>query len=176
VSARLKCHYTIVTLGKARDRRLICSRTISSSGNEVQRMIYSGGWTEEPISLIYIYTKTPESSCRGLIGILLLRMGGHTNHKREYGRWCYRLQRLITRLGVCDMWSSKSEKRIKYTHNTKEIYSGGWTENQPVLIYMYDRTQNYLVRVWSEYYYSEWAAILTIRGNMGTWLQSEPSI
>ena len=43
------------------------------------------GLDREPTGLIYMYAKTPESSYQGLIGILILRMGGHTNHKREYG-------------------------------------------------------------------------------------------
>src|SRR5882757_8231994 len=42
VLARLKGHYAIVTLGKARDRRLIAVETISSNGNKVQRRFILG--------------------------------------------------------------------------------------------------------------------------------------
>ena len=40
--ARLKGHYAIVTLGEARDRRMIAIETFSSNGNEVQRRFILG--------------------------------------------------------------------------------------------------------------------------------------
>ena len=75
------------------------------------------GLDREPTGLIYMYAKTPKSSCRGLIRILMFQMGGHTNYKREYGRWCD--QYLASNYQIRHIWQTivQSGKWIKYTHN-----------------------------------------------------------